>query len=101
MRPTAEMPMSAITTATEVNTTSRRSPGRDTRTSPASPEAASMPRNATAASTAANQRSSHSGLVPGSIASITSPGLYSVASPIPMISPMSARFASPTRASRS
>src|SRR3954449_568874 len=94
---TTETPTRITNTATLANTTRLRRPRLPTRTSGASPDAASMPVAATPASTTANSRSSQSGVVPRWIVSITRPGWNSVASPTTTITTQTARNVSPTR----
>jgi hypothetical protein len=97
---TVEIPTSTITGALPAITASRFSPRRGTWTSDDRPDAASIPRNATAASTAPNQTSAHSGELPRSIESTTWPGCHSVARPTPTITAISATLTSPISITR-
>jgi hypothetical protein len=97
MTATSERPTKSTTMPAVPSRTTRRSPVRLTRRSPAKPDAASMPVRATAAITAAKTVSSHSGVSPSSIDSVTTEGSKSSSIPKAMIAANSTTLASDNR----
>ena len=97
---TTDTPTSIRKTAAELSATKRFSPRRPTLTSPARPDAASIPVAAAAASVAAKTRSSTRGETPRSIESVITEKSVVVDSPTAMITATRSTFSSVIRSTK-